>query len=297
MQYRFLGNTGLRVSELSLGCMSLGKEPAAAHQIIRLAHAEGINLFDTADLYDQGLNERIVGSGVAPFRKDILLASKVGNEWLPDGSTWRWNPRKDYIFSAIEKSLKRLGTDYLDLYQLHGGQLEDPWDEIIEAFERLKERGLIRYYGISSIRPNVIRKWTEIAGPSSLMTQYSLLDRRPEEANLKHLANTETGLIVRGAVAKGYLLGKAPKDYLGHTLEAVASGLEQMGSITEDVSLLSMALGYVLQEPAVSTIALGASRQAQLAESLSAYAQLPLSRDVYEALAEIFPAFRYEKHH
>jgi aryl-alcohol dehydrogenase-like predicted oxidoreductase len=88
--------------------------------------------------------------------KKVIIATKVGNQWRADGSGWDWNPNKDYIISAVEQSLKRLQTDYIDLYQLHGGTMEDPIDETIEAFEQLQKQGKIRYYGISSIRPTVI---------------------------------------------------------------------------------------------------------------------------------------------
>src|SRR5699024_5881967 len=94
--------------------------------------------------------------------------------------TWFWDPRKQYIEEAVHASLKRLQTDYIDLYLLHGGTIDDPIDETIEAFENLKEKGLIRAYGISSIRPNVIRSYLKHSSIDAIMMQYSILDRRPE---------------------------------------------------------------------------------------------------------------------
>ena len=86
-------------------------------------------------------------------RDQVVIASKAGNQWRADGSGWDWNSSKKHILAAAEESLKRLKTDYIDLYQLHGGTIDDPIDETIEAFEILKKQGKIRYYGISSIRP------------------------------------------------------------------------------------------------------------------------------------------------
>jgi aryl-alcohol dehydrogenase-like predicted oxidoreductase len=161
----------------------------------------GINYFDTADIYDQGENEITVGRALRDSRSKLFIATKVGNQPRPDGTGWDWNPHKEHILGAAEASLKRLQTDYIDLYQLHGGTLDDPIDETIEAFELLKEQGKIRAYGISSIRPNVIREYVARSNMVSVMMQYSLLDRRPEESCLELLREIGIGVLVRGAVA------------------------------------------------------------------------------------------------
>ena len=137
-----------------------------------------------ADLYDKGENEKLIGAALKEKRKDVIIATKVGNQWRADGSGWDWNPRKEYILSCVEGSLQRLNIDYIDLYQLHGGTIQDPIDETIEAFELLVQQGKIRYYGISSIRPNVIREYVKRSNIVSVMMQYSLLDRRSEETCL-----------------------------------------------------------------------------------------------------------------
>ena len=124
-------------------------------------------------------------------------------------SGWRWDPSKTYIKEAVKDSLKRLNTDYIDLYQLHGGTIEDRIDETIEAFEELKTEGLIRYYGISSIRPNVIREYAAKSNMVSVMMQYSLLDRRPEETMLPLLDEHGISVVTRGSLAKGLLSEKA----------------------------------------------------------------------------------------
>lgn len=191
MEKRQLGCSDLYVSRLGLGCMSLGTDEKAAHEIIEAALAEGINYFDTADLYDFGKNENIVGQALKNIREQVIIATKVGNRWTDSKKSWSWDPSKAYIKEEVKQSIKRLGTDYIDLYQLHGGTLDDPIDETIEAFEELRAEGFIKHYGISSIRPNVIRAYISKSNIVSVMMQYSILDRRPEEEALPLLQKTE----------------------------------------------------------------------------------------------------------
>ena len=182
MLYRQLGKSGLQISEIGFGCMSLKENDPGNEEIIHRAIDYGINFFDTADIYQNGQNEICLGKAVMHRRKQVVIATKVGNQLRKDGNGLDWNPRKDHIISSVEKSLQRLQTDYIDLYQLHGGTIEDPISETIEAFETLQQQGKIRFYGISSIRPNVISEYVDRSKIASVMMQYSLLDRRPEES-------------------------------------------------------------------------------------------------------------------
>lgn len=297
MQYQKLGNSTINVSIISLGCMSLGTDQAKYERIIHAAIDQGINFFDTADLYDKGINEENVGKVLKGKRKNIYLASKVGNEWRSDGSGWDWNPHPDYIKKSIHKSLKRLGTDYLDLYQLHGGTMEDPIDDTIGAFEDLKQAGLIRSYGISSIRPNVIRAWTEKSHMSTVMTQYSLLDRRPEEFSLDHLHAHGVSVLVRGAVAKGLLVGKEPKAYLGYSEQEVAEAKEAVYQLSNPRrSPAQVALQYSLGHAAVGSIVAGASKVEQIRENAGAASAPRLSMEERISLQTSIRPIRYEKH-
>ncbi|MCW3118914.1 MAG: oxidoreductase, partial [Chitinophagaceae bacterium] len=161
MKYNLLGKSSLAISEIGFGCMSLKGPEKENSDLIHKALDSGINFFDTADIYSQGKNEIIVGKALNKKRKEVIIATKVGNQWRKDGSGLDWNPDKKHILAAVEESLLRLQTDYIDLYQLHGGTINDTLDETIEAFEFLQAQGKIRHYGISSIRPNVIREYVQ----------------------------------------------------------------------------------------------------------------------------------------
>lgn len=297
MLYRALGPSGLTISRIGFGCMSLGTDQSMNERLLHRALDLGINFFDTADLYEKGQNERMVGRALKGRRQQVILATKAGNQWRSDGSGWDWNPRKAYILSAAEASLKRLGTDYIDLYQLHGGTLQDPLDETISAFEQLKREGKIRHYGISSIRPNVVREWVARSGFTSVMLQYSLLDRRPEESLLPLLQDHGIGVLARGGLAQGLLAGKPSKPYLGREAAAVqlAAGAVQQLSVAGR-SPGQTALQFVLHHPAVTAAVTGIRTLSQLEEAVNAL-QLPaLTQKELETLQAAAPPTNYEEH-
>lgn len=277
MKQRKLGNSGLMVSEIGLGCMSLkSNQPKQSKDIIQKAFDMGITFFDTADLYDKGQNEMAVGESVQAFRKQIVLASKVGNLWRADGSGWDWKASKDYIVKAIEGSLSRLKTDYIDLYQLHGGTIDDPTDEIIEAFELLKKQGKIRAYGLSSIRPNVIKEFLSKSAISSVMMQYNLLDRRLEEEIDTLLTANDVCILARGTLAKGLLVNKPVEPYLQYTSGEVSHLLRNLDKMVKQSGKdrTTEALSYVLSNPAVATALVGVSTKLQLDELTATKQQL-----------------------
>ena len=301
MKHNRLGNSELYVSEIGLGCMSLGTDKEKAIALVHEAIDGGINFLDTADLYDEGLNEEIVGEAIRGRRSAIILATKVGNRWEPGKEGWTWDPSKAYIKSAVKDSLRRLQTDYIDLYQLHGGTLNDPIPETIEAFEELKQEGLIRYYGISSIRPNVIREYAERSNIVSVMSQYSILDRRPEEEVLPLLAEKGISLIARGPVAKGILTGngaaKAEKGYLDYSkeeLSALRDALLRAGGGSSDMA--HTAIRYALANPAVASVIPGASSAAQLLHNIDAGRAQALTSNELEAIRSLSRSNRYEQH-
>jgi len=269
------------------------KSTGIIHRAIEL----GINYFDTADLYNKGLNEVLVGKALKSKRKELILATKVGNQMRTDGSGWDWNPRKEYIIAAVEKSLSRLQTEYIDLYQLHGGTIEDPIDETIEAFEALKKSGKIRYYGISSIRPNVIREYIKRSNIISVMMQYSLADRRPEESVLSLLKENNIGVLIRGSLAQGLLVGKPVKDHLGHTaleIKMAAWAIEKC--VTDHRTATQTALRFVLQHPAVTSAIVGISKMEQLEDVAGTTNSSILLEKEINILRESISAKKYQEH-
>lgn len=298
MNYYTLGTSDLQISELSFGCMSLEEDQATSTTLLHQALDGGINFFDTADLYQQGENERLLGRAFKGMREQVILATKVGNQWRADGSGWDWNPTKAYILEAVDKSLQRLQTDYIDLYQLHGGTIDDPIDETIEAFEQLKQAGKIRHWGISSIRPNVIREYVKRSSLVSVMMQYSLLDRRPEESCLDLLQQHSIGVLARGSLAQGLLVNKAPKPYLGLMQEQVARTARAVSkhASSSSRSEAAVAVRYVLHHPAVCSAVVGIRTPKQLQEALTTAGTSHLSEQAYADLQQESPILVYEQH-
>ncbi|HYH15392.1 MAG TPA: aldo/keto reductase [Flavisolibacter sp.] len=296
MKYTTLGQTSLQVSRIAFGCMSLPQAKSSI-SILQKAVDSGINYFDTADLYDKGLNEELVGGALKTVRKQVVIATKVGNVWRQDGSGWDWNPKKEHILASVESSLKRLQTDYIDLYQLHGGTIEDPIDEAIEAFEQLVQQGKIRYYGISSIRPNVIRAWVSRSKIISVMTQYSLLDRRPEEATLPLLQEKHVGVMVRGSVAQGLLINKPAKPYLGYSEEQVKKAADLVHAFSlHNRTAAHTALQFVLQHPAVTAAVVGIRTMDQLEEAIQAMQVRAFTEEERQQLLKVLTPQNYQEH-
>ncbi len=305
MNTRELGNTGIFVSELGLGCMSIGTEEHHAETILNAALDEGITYFDTADLYNFGVNEQLIGKTLRSVRDQVVIASKAGNRWTDSKDSWTWDPSKAHIKEAAKQSLKRLGTDYIDLYQLHGGTLDDPIDETIEAFEELKEEGFIRTYGISSIRPTVINQYVKRSSISSVMMQYSILDRRPEIQVLPILAENGVSVVARGPIAFGLLsanwrekLSKAAKKGLNWYDEAeltsILTTLER--DRPSERTLNGLAFRYVLHHPAAGAVVAGASSIEQLKENARAVRETALTEEEYKWIQDTVKIANYDVH-
>lgn len=297
MTYQQLGKSDLSISRIGFGCMSLGKNEPEAARLIDLALACGINYFDTADMYDRGFNEEMLGRILQGRREEVILATKVGNQWRPDGSGWDWNPRKEYIIRAVEDSLRRLQTDRIDLYQLHGGTIDDPIDETIGAFELLVAQGKIRYYGLSSIRPNVIREYASRSGIISVMMQYSLLDRRPEEGCLPALRQQGIGVLARGSLAKGLLAGKHAVEYLNYGAgEVEKAALAVNACSSPDRSPAQTALQFVLGNGAITSAVTGLRTIEQLEEAAKTPGTSGLTEEELRILMRAVPVNYYDQH-
>lgn len=285
--------------------MSLGSNTKEATKIINQALDEGINHLDTADLYDFGENEKIVGESIKGKRDKLILTTKVGNHFNKEKNDWYWDPSKDHIKNGLKDSLYRLKTDYIDFYMLHGGTIDDPISESIEAFEELKAEGLIRAYGISSIRPNVIREYVNRSTIDAVMMQYSMLDRRPEEELLDLLYENRISVLARGPLAKGMLSNQAEKhieqkgqggflDYTYDELKEIHHNISK--NVHEESKLNAISLQYVLKHPAVASAVFGASTVEQVKENIDIDHSKALTNETYNALQAITKPITYTNH-
>lgn len=269
--------SGIEISELGLGCMSLGTDYKKAQPIIESAIDNGITYFDTADIYDQGVNEEIVGKALKKYqnRDDIVIGTKVGNRLTDDGDM-TWDPSKKHIKESVKGSLKRLGLNHLDLYQLHGGTIDDPLDETISAFDELKREGYIRAYGISSIRPNVIDYYLKNSQIETLMSQFNLIDNRPESL-INDVHDKQVKILARGPVFKGLLTSKSvdvidekfENGVLDYTQDELGSTIASIKELESNLTALSFK--YLTSHDAMGSIIVGASSVEQLEENVRNY--------------------------
>ena len=269
--------SGIEISELGLGCMSLGTDYKKAQPIIESAIDNGITYFDTADIYDQGVNEEIVGKALKKYqnRDDIVIGTKVGNRLTDDGHM-TWDPSKKHIKESVKGSLTRLGLNHLDLYQLHGGTIDDPLDETISAFDELKQEGYIRAYGISSIRPNVIDYYLKNSQIETLMSQFNLIDNRPESL-INDVHDKQVKILARGPVFKGLLTSKSvdvidekfKNGVLDYTQDELGSTIASIKELESNLTALSFK--YLTSHDAMGSIIVGASSVEQLEENVRNY--------------------------
>ncbi len=296
MEYAKLGKSDLQVSKIGFGCMSFRGDEKENQTLITKALESGINYFDTADVYEDGENEIKLGKLLKSNRNNIIIASKVGNQKQPDGST-TWNASKAYILKCIDVSLQRLQTDYLDLYQLHGGMIEDNIDETIEAFELLKQQGKIRYYGISSIRPNVIREYVSKSNITSVMMQYSLLDRRPEETCFELLEKNQISVVTRGSVAQGLLVDKPAKSYLNYSEKEVLKAAKAVKEVTSlDRSAAQTSIQFALAPKVVASAVVGIRTIKQLEDTVTTLDVPQLTKEELDLLKKSIVLSLYEQH-
>jgi len=214
MHYRYLGRSGLNVSEICLGTMMFGgaTDEATSRRIIASAHDRGVNFIDTADLYNKGESERVVGRAIADTRNHWVLATKVGNP-MGEGPNQRGMSRK-WIREATHGSLRRLGTDYIDILYMHKADFNAPLEEMVLAFADLIREGKIGYFAVSNFKAWRLAETARLArdagilGPVASQPLYNLVNREAEVEILPAAAYYGAGSVCYSPLARGILTGK-----------------------------------------------------------------------------------------
>jgi aryl-alcohol dehydrogenase-like predicted oxidoreductase len=216
MQKRTLGKSGLEVSALGLGCMGLSfglgpaTEKSEAIKLIRAAVERGVTFFDTAEVYGPYVNEEVVGEALAPFRKDVVIATKFGFEPDP-GNHGKWtttNSRPDHIKQVVEGSLKRLQTDTIDLLYQHRVDPNTPIEDTAGAVKELIRAGKVKHFGLSEAGAKTIRRAHAVQPVTALQSEYSLFWREPEQSVMPTLEELGIGFVPFSPLGKGFLTGK-----------------------------------------------------------------------------------------
>ncbi|OQP87558.1 NADP-dependent oxidoreductase [Rhizobium rhizosphaerae] len=214
MKYNYLGKSGVKVSELCLGGMMFGgaTDEATSRRIIESARDAGVNFIDTADMYNGGESERVIGRGIAAHRDHWLLATKIGNP-MGTGPNERGMSRK-WILQAVDAGLKRLGTDRIDLLYIHKADFEAPLSEMVHAFADLIRAGKIVYFGVSNFKSWRMAETVYLAekagiqGPVASQPLYNLVNREAELEHLPAAAHLGLGVVPYSPLARGILTGK-----------------------------------------------------------------------------------------
>jgi 1-deoxyxylulose-5-phosphate synthase len=301
MQYRKLKHTDLEVSRVSFGTMSFGSQAdeAAARRVVDCCLNAGVNFFDTANMYNQGKAEELLGRALAGRREKVILATKVGAS-MGEGAAER-GLSAPAIYKAIDASLKRLGTDYVDIYYLHWPDYETPIEETLVAMNSLAKAGKVRYPAVSNYAAwqvaeiHSIAARHELVSPHISQPMYNLVARGIEEEYTAFAERFGVSLIVYNPLAGGLLTGKyrdQRKPIAGGRFDQnplyqgrywhddYFAALDHLAVIARNaqMSLVELSLRWLLAQPQVDSVILGASRLEQLEENLRA-AQTPASLD------------------
>lgn len=216
METRKLGNSGLKVSALGFGCMGLNfsyshfLNKQESIKLIRSAVEQGITFFDTAEIYGPFTNEEIVGEALAPFKKEVVIATKFGFATDADNSPSLsgLNSRPEHIKEVAEASLKRLNVEVIDLFYQHRVDPDVPIEDVAEAVKELIQQGKVKYFGLSEAGTQTIRRAHTVQPVTALQSEYSLWWRQPEEEIISTLEELGIGFVPYSPLGKGFLAGK-----------------------------------------------------------------------------------------
>ncbi|MBN9681382.1 MULTISPECIES: aldo/keto reductase [unclassified Corallococcus] len=299
MHYRPLGRTGLFVSELCFGAMTFGGEgywknigqqgQAEADALVGRCLDAGINFFDTANVYSYGQSEELLGKALAPKRSQVVLATKVRGRMGPGQNETGLS--RYHLFDSVHASLKRLGTDHIDLLQIHGYDVATPLEETLRALDDLVRQGKVRYLGASNLAAWQLMKALGISDHrglsrfESLQAYYSIAGRDLERELVPLMKDQGVGLMVWSPLAGGFLSGKYRRDAEGPEgarrttfdfppvdRERAYNAIDVMDEVAKETgtSVARVALAWLLHQPHVTTVILGAKTQAQLEDNLAA---------------------------
>ncbi len=304
MRFRPLGHSGLMVSVVGLGCNAFGSriDEASTREVVEAAIDSGITLFDTADTYGQGASEELLGRALGQRRDDVLVATKFG---MPagglNGPDWQARASRSYIRRSVEGSLRRLGTSWIDLYQLHQPDHVTPYEETLSTLEDLVTEGKIRYYGSSNLHAweLVDAQWTALSaglgGFVSAQNEYSLYNRNAEAELVPACERLGVGLLPYFPLAYGLLSGKYARDQAApegtrlalpnqsHRLEnADFDRVETLQQYADEraLSLLDVAIGGLVAQPTVASVIAGATKASQVRANVQAGLWEPQEKDL-----------------
>ena len=290
MRYRRLGRTELQVSEVGFGCWGIGgnahghsygpTDNAESLRAVARAFDLGCTFFDTADVYGHGLSEKLLGQALGKHRQSCVIATKVGSDFYH--GPFRKNFDRDYIGWALDKSLQRLRTEYIDLYQLHNPPLMMlERGEHYEVLDNLKQLGKIRHYGVSVHDAYEGSMAVHTGKPDAIQVEYNLLRQDPDEELFPQARDSDIGLIIRSPLCSGMLSGNYRADAVFDTSDVRATWPPGYLAIQADVAdsvrslaterrtLAQAALRFVLDSPEISVVIPGIKTAAQAEENLA----------------------------
>ena len=309
MEKRKIGEQGLVVSELGLGCMGMSefygeRDDAESIATIHRALELGIDFVDTADMYGPFTNEELVGRAIRDRRDRVVLATKFGNKRGPGGSFLGVSGRPEYVRQCVDDSLRRLGTDHIDLYYQHRVDPKTPIEETVGAMADLVRQGKVRYLGLSEAAPATIRRAHAVHPISALQTEYSIFSREPEEEILPTLRDLGIGFVAYSPLGRGVLTGRIKRpDSLGPNDRRHAFPRFQGENLAKNVSLVegieriatekrttpaALALAWLLAQGDDVVPLFGTKRRTYLEENIAA-AKIDLSSADVARIAAVAP--------